>query len=224
MDLSVTPDIKAMKETPPGFRAGTPLKILLWALFAALSGGLLWNLSNRILGWEYFMAGSEHNLRGFPAFYWGAITTLMIPLPLLFLRRGKDLRKQLLLLLVCSLIGGISAFLFYSSGFRAFVLEQSFGYILQEVIIVVVLSFCLSGPVFLGAVLVMNSSPGTLRILFFMFLPAGITLIAFLLTLIIKRPYLEVLQLRGFVVGFTLRITLFFLFFFSLESSGFRPD
>jgi hypothetical protein len=54
----------------------------------------------------------------------------------------------------------------------------------------------------------------------YIFTPTAAALLGFLVTMVIDRPVSEVLRLRGFVVGFALRIARFSSMFVALEAGG----
>jgi len=218
LDLSVIPGVENKNER--GASAGTDPQwtILLWALFAAGSGGLLWNVGNLLFGWSYFMGSTDDSLRGLPAFFWGLVTSGTVVVPLLFLRPNGERGRRTLSVLLFTLLGGLCALLFFSSNLRGTIEAWRLGYAAQEAILVVFFALCLSVPPYVALVLVMDGTRSTLRLFRLAFLPTGAALLAFLATLIINRPLSEVLQLRGFAVGFSLRLALFICLVATVET------
>lgn len=192
--------------------------ILSGALFAAVCGGLLWNALNRILGWPYFMGSGNDALRGLHAFLWGVITIAPVPLPLFLLYRGEERRRLVVPSVMFACVGGLFAFLFFSYGFREAVESTVSSYQLRETIIVVIFAICLSVPPLLTAMLVFSRGRPAVSRVALLLSPTFAALLALLVTLIIDRPPSEILQLRGFVVGFALRLSLFFSLFLATRS------
>jgi hypothetical protein len=210
LDLSLTP---SLADTVPQTARRIGLahwSVLLGAMFAAVFGGIVWNALNRILGWPYFMGSAGEELQGWRALVWGLVTLAPIPAPLLLLGSGTDRARRVLPAVLFTVIGGVSAFLFHSSGVRAAVENLGLGYALQETIIVVIFAFVLSVPPHLGVLLADRYASGLARAMVTLAIPTAAALAGFLVTLLIDRPVSEVLQLRGFVVGFSLRIAQFF--------------
>lgn len=219
MDISVTRTLRQAEHFTAYRRVGIHWTILLWSIFAAISGGLLWNLVNRILGWQYFMGNSGDILKGLPAFVWGFITNSMIPLPLIFLHRDRKDGRQVPIIIVFSLVGGLSALLFFSSGISGTIEALHIGSGLKETILVILFALCNSLPVYIAATWIKNPSFSFLRALRLVFIPTGVTVSAFLLIFIIDLPQVEILQLRGFIVGFVLRISLFYIMYYFFEDN-----
>jgi hypothetical protein len=206
LDLSLTPNLAgAVPQTARRIGIGH-WSVLLGALFAAVCGGIAWNVLNRILGWPYFMGSAAQALRGSRALVWGLVTMAPIPVPLLLPGPGAKRARRLLPAVLFTLVGGASALLFHSSGVREAIEHLGLGYALQETIIVVVFGLVLSVPPYLAALLAGPRRPGVSRLLVTLLAPTAAALLGFLVTLVIDRPVSEVLQLRGFVVGFSLRI------------------
>jgi hypothetical protein len=220
LELSLTPGFPDEKPGVSLAGSGRLWPVLPGALFAAVCGGILWNVLNRILGWPYFMGSPGEGLRGMPAFVWGLITTAPIPAPLLLLHRKQERRRMVVPALLFTLLGGLSALAFYSSGLRGIIEGLGLAYGLQESIIVVVFALFLSVPPYASAVLWPPRPSRAGRSAAAAAAPAAAALTGLLVTLVIDRPVPEVLQLRGFVVGFTLRLALFFALYAGMQ----RPD
>jgi hypothetical protein len=187
-------------------RAGSIVELLSECLDLSLTPNAL----NRILGWPYFMGSSGEALQGWRALVWGLVTMAPIPAPLLLLGPGTARARRVLPAVLFTLVGGVSALLFYSSGVRAAIENLGLGYVPQETIIVVIFAFVLSVPPHLAALLADRHHSGVARLMVTLLVPTAAALAGFLVILVIDRPVSEVLQLRGFVVGFSLRIAQFF--------------
>lgn len=209
LDLSLTPNLAgAVPQTARRIGIGN-WSVLFGALFAALCGGIAWNALNRILEWPYFMGSAGDELQGWRALVWGLFTLAPIPAPLLLVGPGIERARRVFPAVLFTLVGGASAVLFYSSDIRAAIENLGLGYALQETIVVIIFAFLLSVPSHLAALLAMQRRPRFARLMVTLFAPTTAALIGFLVTLVIDRPVSEVLQLRGFVVGFALRIAQF---------------
>ncbi|MBN1837585.1 MAG: hypothetical protein JW820_17140 [Spirochaetales bacterium] len=224
LDLSLTPTFAGGAPRAPGGEAWKRWSVLLGALFAAVFGGILWNALNRVLGWHYFMGSSDDPLRGLPALAWGLVTTAPIPAPLVFLCTREERGPRVLPALLFTLFGGVSAVAFFSFGIRSAIETLGLGYALQESVIVILFALLLSVPAHLAAVLSMPGATHLGRAVLLSLLPAAAALLGLLLTLVVDRPVSEVLQLRGFVVGFVLRLAMFFALYAAFDRSLRRPD
>jgi hypothetical protein len=219
LELAVMPGIEIDTGRAPATDLRRNASVVMGALVASLAGGIVWNVLNRVLGWPFFMGGNEAAFGGIYTVVWGVVTNAPIPAMLVLLYRGRTGRRLTVMSLVFTLIGGAAAFAFYSSGVRAAIEALGFSYPAQETIIVVIFGLALSVPALIGAIVALPRVRLTLRHGAVLLLPAAATLIAFLLTLTIDRPVSEVVQLRGFVVGFALRLTLFFSLFVVVKRS-----
>jgi hypothetical protein len=210
LDLSLTPNLAGVvPQTARRIGIGN-WSVLFGALFAAVCGGILWNAMNRILGWPYFMGSTREALRGWHALVWGLVTMAPVPAPLLLMGPGTARARRVLPAVLFTLVGGASAVLFYSSDIRAAIENLGFGYALQETIVVVIFALALSVPPHLAALVALQRRPRLARGIVTLLVPTAAALLGFLVTLVIDRPVFEVVQLRGFVVGFSLRIAQFF--------------
>jgi hypothetical protein len=104
-----------------------------------------------------------------------------------------------------TLAGAGAALLFHASGLRAAVEGLSLGYAPQETVLVVIFALMLSVLPQLTVLLFVRPRPAAARWAATLLAPTAAALAGFLVTLLIDRPVSEVLQLRGFVVGFALR-------------------
>ncbi|MEL7654798.1 MAG: hypothetical protein AAGU75_02690, partial [Bacillota bacterium] len=102
------------------------------------------------------------------------------------------------------------AFIFYNGGFRIFIEQLGFHYGLQECIIAGIYGLVISCFPLLALYLVLRrvGIPLIWHIAG-IFLPPAAAALSVLGTSIINMPQLEVAQLRGFVVGLTLRLCMF---------------
>ncbi len=162
------------------------------------------------------MGSTGEALRGGRALVWGLVTMAPVAAPLLFLGSGAGRVLRVLPAILFTLVGGASALLFHSSGVRAAVENLGLDYALQETIVVVVFALALSVPPHLAALLAARRGPRFARFAVTLVVPTAAALLAFLVTLVIDRPVSEVLQLRGFVVAFALRIAQFFSLYVAL--------
>jgi len=180
------------------------------ALFAALFGGVLWNLLNRLFRWPYFMGSIEESLRGTHALLWAVVTTAPVPLPLLLLSRPAKRRGLIVSVTLFIVIGSLSAFAFFSLGIREVIESAGWSYRMQESIIGVLFSLMLSLPPLLAASLIFSRGRLAWGHVLLLFLPAFTVFLTLCITFLIDRPAAEITQLRGFAVAFVLRLTLFF--------------
>lgn len=217
LELSVMPNVKSDLVYSGVTESRLPWWLLLGALFAATTGGILWNALNRILEWPYFMDGGNNALRGFHAFLWGGLTTASIPVPL-FLQHRFQCRRFLLPAVLFTVVASLCALVFYTAGIRGAIEGLSFSYAVQELCIVVLFALCMSGLPLVAAVLTLPRVRSVSRLLFILVLPTVAAVVSFLVTLIIERPVGELLQLRGFVVGFALRLAMFISLFLSTQT------
>ena len=210
MHLSVMPGLATVprEERPENFR--WPVLTLLGALFAAVAGGVLWNALNHIFHWPYFMGSAGTSLRGFHALLWGVVTTLPVPLPLLVLCRSGERRGLIVPVLLFAALGSLAAFAFHALGIREVVERAAWGYRLRETVIVIIYSMLLSIPPLLAASLTLSRGRLALPHGLILLLPSLTALASLSVTFLIDRPVSEIVQLRGFLVGFVLRLSVFF--------------
>lgn len=197
--------------------------IIFSAFLAFTMGGGIWNLSNRLFGWSFYMGGSNNEPHGIFSFYWGFITTVPIPLMCLivsFFNIHKSyFWKSLLFIVIYGIFGGLSAVLFYNLDLRGAIETFSFNYALQEVIIAVVWSIIISLITLLPILLfhklfieILNGRQLILQIplaIFFTVLFVSITLL-FPWTGEVRS------QIRGLFAGTGLRLGLFIGILYSL--------
>lgn len=218
LDLSLTPNLAGAVPRTARKIGLQSWSLLLAALFAAVFGGIAWNALNRAIGWPYFMGSAREALRGWRALVWGLVTMAPISAALLLLRPNEGRARRLLPALAFTLVGTGSALVFHSSGIREAIERLGFGYALQETIVVVLYAFVLSIPPYLAALLAGRPRISVARFLLSLFAPIAAALLGFLVTLLVDRPVAEILQLRGFVVGFALRLAQFFSLYVVLVS------
>jgi len=190
---------------------------IVFALLAAFSGGLLWNMLNHIFGWRFYMGGSDNEPAGISAFVWGlTVGVPIITFALLSLRTVKPPPAIFaksgwwLVILIYPLVTGITGLFFYTSGFRGFVEGYAYPYGFQELIIVIVYALLLS-VVPLMVVLALLRFPKMSRVMLAVILAAPVLVSALSVawTMLVDRPDPEVAQLRGFLVGLTLKLAMF---------------
>jgi len=210
MSLSVMSGIEM--EVPGDDRSSIqqPVIIISCALLAAVTGGVLWNLLNRILHWPYFMGSAGESLHGLHALIWGLVTTVPIPLPLLILNRSDRWRRLVAPMILFIIMGTLSAMAFFSLNIREIVESIGWSYQWQEITLVVIYSIILSIPPLLASSLALSRGRLVPKHILILFLPSVIALFSLLITFLIDRPVVEIVQLRGFLVGFMLRLTVFF--------------
>jgi hypothetical protein len=220
LDLSLVPDLAA---AAPRELRSVPLgqwPVLLYALLAAVSGGLVWNALNCVFGWPYFMGSSGQGLRGWHALVWGVVTMAPIPAPLLLPGPRQERSRMVLPAILFTLAGVASALLFYSSGIRETIEGLGLGYALREAILVTIFALILSIPPHLAALLAFRRRRGPARLMLLLLAPTAAALLGFLVTLLVDRPVSEVLQLRGLVVAFALRLAQVVTLYVTLRPSG----
>ena len=201
--------------TPP--RITVPLKSIIFALLAAVSGGLIWNVINHLLSLGFYMGGSGNEPIGTLAFVWGL--TLGVPViafALLSLKAkptspvNAPIYDWRLVAAIYSVAAGAVGFIFYNSGFRGFIEGLGYAYGLQEIIIVIVYSALLSFPPLLSVFALLRFQKTGWRLLATIIAaPVLISVLSVLGTALVDRPEPEVAQLRGFLVGLVLRLTMF---------------
>ncbi len=198
--------------------------VLVRALVAALLGGIIWNGLNRLLGWSYFMGTPKDSLKGIPSVLWGITTAMPIPIALFYSKERINLGNKLLFICLYGLLEGIAAGGYFLVGLRPIIEQLHLSYIVQETIMVIWFSMLISAPPYLLVYAVFFRGLAPSRLFFNVGLPIIGALIAFFLTLLIARPQPEVLQLRGFVVGFILRLAMFYTLWTSLNRKRTIPD
>jgi len=206
---------KQPAETAP--RIVIPLLTIVFALLAALLGGLIWNILNHLFDWPFYMGGSGNEPTGILAFIWGiTVGVPVIVFALLSLRMVKPAstmftqRDRRLAVVFYSLAAGAAGFIFYNSGFRSFVEGFGYSYGLQEIVIVVVYAALLSILPFLS-VFALLRFPKIAKGMLIVVLSAPVLLSVMSVwgTVLVNRPEGEVAQLRGFLVGLLLRLAMF---------------
>lgn len=189
---------------------------IVFALLAPITGGFIWNIINNIARWQFYMGGSGSEPDGFKAFIWGLVTVLPIAV-FAVLSTGKDpflkafqQNNRVVTILFYTLAGGIAGYIFYNSGFRSFIESVKLGYFLQEALIVFVYALVISILPLL-AVLLLFRFPKIQPVTFLLleFCPAIICVLIILTIVFIDLPEIETAQLRGFLVGFILKLLMF---------------
>jgi hypothetical protein len=201
----------------------TPVFVLILACFAAVLGGVLWNVLCRVIGWPYHMGGSGNEPHGFHAFVWGLLTLgPIVVLSLLIIRKPQlpdwlSLLKLLatndsLLIVTYGVLGGFAAVLFYDSGLRKMIESAHLSYPLQELIIVVLWSAVLSSAAYLSFPVVWLITRNIKTIfspLIQVPLAIGLSFFSVLVFLCFAAYTPMFDQLRGLFAGFALRLGLF---------------
>ena len=182
---------------------------VLGALFAGVFGGLVWNVLNSLLGWPYFMGGAELGLRGIPALVWAILTTVPIPLPLLAQFRTGQRRRMMVPMAAFVIVGSLAAFSFLMLGIRGAVEAAGLGNPLQEVLIAILYSSTLAIPPLLVAALIASRGRLSPRHALAILAPVLGTALTVLFLSLINRPASELFQLRGFAVGFVLKLLMY---------------
>lgn len=218
LDLSLTPGLAGASAPRVSATGVDRWSVIAGALAAAVVGGIAWNLLNRVLGWPYFMGSETEILRGWRALVWGLVTMAPVGAALLVPGPGATRARRVLPAVLFTLVASASAVVFYSTGIRPAIERRAVGYALQETVVVAVYALVLSVPAHLAAVLGGRRRPAAARLALTLLLPMAAALCAFLVTLVIERPVAEVLQLRGFAVGFGLRFAQFLALYAALES------
>ena len=105
---------------------------------------------------------------------------------------------------------GMAGLAFYNSGLRGFVEGLGLSLAVQETVIVVVYTTLLSLPPLLAMLALLRLPHIDDRLLAVLLLaPILISVFCVLGTMLVNRPGTEVEQLRGLVVGLTLRLSMF---------------
>lgn len=215
LDIAVAESRKKLPEDPP--RLVLSLMTVALALLAALSGGFVWNILNHLFGWRFYMGGSGNEPAGVIAFLWGltagapiiafALLSIKMAKPSIAARSGYDWRFAVALY---SLAAGAAGFIFYNSGFRSWIEGLGYAHGLQETVIVIAYAMLLSFLPMLS-ILTLLHFPKTQGVLLAAILtaPVLVSVLSVWGTVLINRPEAEVAQLRGFVVGLTLRLAMF---------------
>jgi hypothetical protein len=163
------------------------------------------------------MGGSGNEPSGISAFVWGLTVGIpIIVFVLLSLRTVKPLSAPFaefdwrLVGVLYALATGIAGLIFYTGGFRGFIEGYALSHGFQELIIVVVYAFLLSVLPLL-AVLALLRFPKMSRSLLAVVLlaPIIVSVLSVAGTMLVDKPDLEVAQLRGFLVGLTLKLAMF---------------
>jgi hypothetical protein len=191
---------------------------ILYALLAALTGGLLWNLLNTVLGLRIYMGGSGPT--GFLSFLWGITVSFPVILFALFSLKSGNIRQTARqpskaglyrtgMIPVYTIVGGLTGLLFYNSSIRTLIESGNLRYEIQESFIVLAFASVVSLPPYL-AVLLVYRVPVQKRLLLPSFLfPVVLTGLAVASTFVVHAPVHEINQFRGFIAGFSLRLSMY---------------
>jgi len=192
-----------------------PVINIVFAVLAATVGGLLWSLVDSALGLPYVIGRMGREPAGFLAF-WGGICSLspVIICAAISLWRENPAVKSLHgpgkagYISAYTLACGLSGLLFYGSGFGGFVEQLNIDHVLQEITYVFVFSLVLSFLPVLAVLLLMRfpkMKPSAF--IFIEFFPAAMCVSAVLVLALVSQP--EISQLRGFLISFILRLTMY---------------
>ncbi len=187
------------------------------ALFAATAGGVLWNILNRAFSWPYYMGSEQGSLGIFPALIWGLTTFTPIPLPLLILQKKEQRSGSFIPNLVFVIAGCISAVVFYGLDIREKIGLLVAGYEARELLTILVYSILIATTPLLAALLPNARLRYYSRKLHMLFIPTAVSSLSVGFTFLVKRPLIELIQLRGFLVGFSLRLCMFLVLFLMLQ-------
>ena len=187
-------------------------KVSICAMATAALGGLLWNFSNHLLGWTYYMGSPGNEPYGFSAFMWGFLTLLPLAIiSTIFLKKHLALKTMITALLAYLIVGGLSALLFYTSGIRVGIENLGFSYEMREIIIVIIYSLIISLPPYITLRTITRSALNSKITALYVGLPVVAALVAVILTLFISRPEIEVVGVRGLLVGMLMRSCMFYV-------------
>ncbi|MDR0782539.1 MAG: hypothetical protein LBE83_02100 [Propionibacteriaceae bacterium] len=228
--LALTERRKKPREDPPPTRLVVPLVTIVFALLAAISGGLIWNLVNHLASWGYYMGGSGNEPSGVAGLLWGLIIGLPIiicaELTLGFTKVTPETLKldQGLTVGLFSLATAVAGFIFYNSGIRGTIEGLALPYAAQELTIALTHATILSSLPLLTIFAAQGFRPRNPRLLILIFgLPVVVPGLAALGTALVGLPESEVAQLRGFVVGLLLRLSMF-ISTWTLLSGSLKPS
>ncbi len=189
------------------------------ALFAATAGGMLWNILNRVLSWPYYM-GSEEGITGIiPAFVWGVTTLTPIPTSLLLLQKKEERNFLIIPSVLLVLVGCVSAVVFHGLDIRDKIGSFVADYEVQELLTILVYSILVAAAPLLATVLTDTRLRLKSPKLHMIFLPTAASILCVSFTFLIKRPFTELIQLRGFLVGFSLRLCMFLVLLLMHQST-----
>lgn len=212
------PDVEGSSPGRPPSASGPtkrslPLAELGLALLAVLGSGILWNATNRLLGWTYYMGGEGREPQGLAAALWGLSVALPLILAAMAARSGDGNRPRrptpaVALAALYGLAGTAGALAFYDSGLRPALEGLRLAYLPQESLIACVFALTVSLLPFavLTAAAALSRTGLPARFLpAYAFLPAAMVTSAVLITCLVDRPPSELEQLRGFLAGLMLR-------------------
>jgi hypothetical protein len=197
---------------------------LLWLLFAMLcaalaviAGGWLWNITNTLFKWTFYLGGSGNEPYGIAAFVWGAIVAFAIS-AFAFIagiwyipQKQRSFRRISLTVALYTIFGGLGAVLFYGTGVRQWVESANLGYASQELSIAAAWSLILSVLMCLPLLVLPQRVTVLDKRRVWLQVPLAVILVilAVFLSLNIALPAMQIDQLRGFFAGVALRLGLF---------------
>jgi hypothetical protein len=182
------------------------------AVAAAFLGGVLWNISNHLFGWTYYMGSPGNEPYGLSAFIWGILVlSPIVIISALFPKRQAAMKTVIFTGFAYTVVGGLSALLYYSSGIRTGIESLGLSYGAREIIIVAIYSFLISAPPYVALRIFENSPLDGKTIAWHIGLPVFAALFAVVLTLFIGRPEIEVAGIRGLLVGILMRSCMYYV-------------
>ena len=193
--------------------------VVICAAGAAITGGFLWNVLNRLVEWRFHLGGSGNEPYGCAAFisgFFSAFSAVFFAFLVFYeyiLSSIPLLLGILVLILLYALLGGLGTVLFYDSGFRDYIESKKYGYGSQELIIVTFWSLAISASTYFSLLVLYPLSQNTIGTGYLLVqIPLSVILsfLAVLLSLVVALPTAEINQLRGFFAGIALRTGLFF--------------
>ncbi len=205
-------DTHALKTGEPITRAG--LSVHAWSIISAVAGGGIWNVMNLIFGWSFYMGALKAEQTAAWPFIWGSVTSFPVILIFLLVYYTKKLSKAVLPVLLYTTVAGLSAMVFFFSGIRTEIELIGLGYEVQEVIIVAIYSLIISVPPYLAAFIYFRQPLNAMNASF-LFIPTAAAILAVTVTLVVRLPVQEIIQLRGLAVGLAIRISAFYILFLS---------
>jgi len=192
-----------------------PVINIVFAVLAATVGGLLWSFIDNALGLPYAMGRMGREPAGFMAFFWGICSlSPVIMCAAISLRRENPAVKFIHsqgktgYIIFYTLACGFGGLLFYGSGFSDFIEQLSIDHMLQDIAYVFVFSLVLSFLPVLAILLLMRFPKMKPSAFFFIeFFSSAMCVSAIIIITLVRQP--EVSQLRGFLISFILRLTMY---------------
>ena len=195
----------------PSEWVGRNALLIVIALTAAALGGILWNVTNLLFSWTYHTGGPNNEPYGLSAVLWGILSlTPVILLAEIYAKKPFPASNALVQLAAYLAVGGLSALVFYSGGIRSFLESHVRSYEIREVIIVLLYAALISLPPYAALRVLGKTVQAGKATAIHIVLPIGLSLMAVLLSFLIRRPEVEVAGIRGLLVGLLMRTGMFF--------------